>query len=78
MSPTEPTYRTEGSTYICLYCEEQGLEHRATDKELFQLHMQQRHDGRMLSVEQAPQGTEAAAQAAQASPAPPPQESGDY
>jgi hypothetical protein len=50
--PASPTYRTETSpdgqvTYYCLYCEGQGQEHHSSDKELFEQHMHQRHDGRM-------------------------------
>ena len=44
-----PTYRTEmvgdQCIYHCLYCV-----HWASDKDLFTLHMQQRHDGTMIEA----------------------------
>jgi hypothetical protein len=48
----DPTYRMDTapdgtSVYVCLVCAAQGSEHHSTDAELFTLHMQQRHDGRM-------------------------------
>ena len=56
--PPEPTYYTtmEGETvwYHCCYCEAAGTEHVATDLELFTMHQQQRHDGRMEDVSTAP------------------------
>jgi outer membrane biosynthesis protein TonB len=35
-------------TFHCLYCEQAGQEHRATDPALFASHMEQRHDGRLV------------------------------
>ena len=34
--------------YHCCYCEQAGQEHHSTDRELFEQHQQQRHDGRMV------------------------------
>jgi hypothetical protein len=62
-TPFDPTYRIEPvgalpSAYVCLLCEGAGSEHHATDVDLFTLHMQQRHDGRMIDadVPQYPEG----------------------
>ena len=63
MAPA-PTYYTttdDGTVhYHCCYCEAAGTAHVATDLELFTLHQQQRHDGRMqeVSTAPAPPGTE--------------------
>jgi hypothetical protein len=48
----DPTYRMDTAedgtpVYVCLVCAAQGSEHHSADMELFTLHMQQRHDGRM-------------------------------
>jgi hypothetical protein len=56
--PPTPTYRldrddTGTMRYVCLYCEQAGTEHCATDLDLFTQHMQQRHDGRMLEDTEA-------------------------
>jgi hypothetical protein len=60
----DPTYRIETvamepPTYVCLVCAGQGNEHHAVDVELFTLHMEQRHDGRMVdeAVPQYPEGS---------------------
>lgn len=55
-----PTYymtqTPEGADVLhCLYCEEAGSEHHATDPQLFAQHMAQRHDGR-LAPGTAPEG----------------------
>lgn len=60
---SEPTYRTEetqdGTKYICLWCEQAGSGHWSFDKALFQMHMAQRHDGRMVPA--APETSTASA-----------------
>jgi len=51
-SMPEPTYRTEetqdGTKYLCLHCERAGSGHWSYDRQLFEQHMQQRHDGSMI------------------------------
>lgn len=69
--PPSPTYYVTKDTndqdiYNCLYCEQSGAEHHATDLELFTKHMEQRHDGRML------EGPEEAARAGEAEDEPAP------
>jgi hypothetical protein len=55
----DPTYRMDTAedgtpVYVCLVCAAQGSEHHSTDMELFTLHMQQRHDGRMAPEGETP------------------------
>jgi hypothetical protein len=79
----DPTYRMDTAedgtpVYVCLVCAGQGSEHHATDMELFTLHMQQRHDGRMVNEDEAqrpaettPPGTPTAGESPDAYAAPP-------
>jgi hypothetical protein len=56
--PEQPTYtmtKADDGTdiYHCLVCQSQGSEHHATDRALFEQHMHQRHDGRMVEETEA-------------------------
>jgi hypothetical protein len=72
MAPT-PTYYTDTdeddrTVYHCLYCEVQGQEHHATDEALFLMHMEQRHDGRLLEQVGGPAARTAETTEAQGKP----------
>lgn len=77
MSEPAPTYYVQAGPdgkplYYCLYCEQQGTGHWASDFELFTFHMQQRHDGRLTEAtpEQTAEIQAAQAEMAQAARAP--------
>jgi hypothetical protein len=74
----DPTYRTEetqdGTKYLCLLCEQEGSGHWSYNKDLFEMHARQRHNGVLIEAKAAthPDGTEEVSATDEPVPAGPP------